>query len=248
VVLSDLRWVSYFKMHRRQAESLGDGHRFLLGDGGHMSSPLGGEGINAAFMDAADIAWKLALVLRGMARPVLLDSYAIERSMADRHALEVSNDIHAGVAELVATCAAGGTPSVPPSTADQIVAATRRRSMLDISYAGSPLVGQAGEDSGSPTPGERFPANLRLRGESHRLLVFGKAPDLKRMRARWDGLVKIVDASADGFDATEAGAPNGGAVLVRPDGFIGFRAAPANETTMAALDAHLERYLVPAVR
>ena len=247
VALSDLRWVSYFKMHRRQAERLGDGQRFLLGDAGHMSSPLGGEGINAAFMDAADIAWKLALVLRGVARPSLLDTYAIERSMADRHALEVSNDIHTGVAALVATCAAGGTPSVPPSTADQIVAATRRRSMLDISYAGSPLVGQAGEDSGSPTPGERFPANLRLRGESHHLLVFGKAPDLKGMRARWDGLVKIVDASADGFDAAEAGAPDGGAVLVRPDGFIGFRAAPANETTMAALDAHLERYLLPAV-
>ena len=60
--LSDLRWVSYFKMHRREAESLSDGRRFLLGDAGHMSSPLGGEGINAAFMDAADIAWKLALV------------------------------------------------------------------------------------------------------------------------------------------------------------------------------------------
>ena len=39
--------------------------------------------------------------------------------------------------------------------------------------------------------------------------------------------------------------PNGGAVLVRPDGFIGFRAAPANETTMATLDAHLASYLVP---
>jgi 2-polyprenyl-6-methoxyphenol hydroxylase-like FAD-dependent oxidoreductase len=52
VGLSDLRWVSYFKMHRREAASLGDGRRFLLGDAGHMSSPLGGEGINAAFMDA----------------------------------------------------------------------------------------------------------------------------------------------------------------------------------------------------
>jgi hypothetical protein len=39
--------------------------------------------------------------------------------------------------------------------------------------------------------------------------------------------------------------PNGGAVLVRPDGFIGFRAAPADEMTMDALDAHLATYLVP---
>jgi 2-polyprenyl-6-methoxyphenol hydroxylase-like FAD-dependent oxidoreductase len=94
VGLSDLRWVSYFKMHRREAGRLGDGRRFLLGDAGHMSSPLGGEGINAAFMDAADIAWKLALVLRGKARTFLLATYAIERGMADRHALEVSNEIH----------------------------------------------------------------------------------------------------------------------------------------------------------
>jgi len=44
---------------------------------------MGGEGINAALMDAADIAWKLALVVRGAAKPSLLDSYAIERGMAD---------------------------------------------------------------------------------------------------------------------------------------------------------------------
>jgi hypothetical protein len=53
-----------------------------------------------------------------------------------------------------------------------------------------------------------------------------------------------VDASGAKFDA-EAHAPNGGAILVRPDGFIGFRAIPANETTLAALDAHLATYLVP---
>jgi NADPH-dependent dioxygenase len=41
--LSDLRWVSYFKMHRREAESLSDGRRFLLGDAGHMSSPRRGD-------------------------------------------------------------------------------------------------------------------------------------------------------------------------------------------------------------
>ena len=243
--LSDLRWVSCFKMHRREAERLGDGRRFLLGDAGHMSSPLGGEGINAAFMDAADVAWKLALVIRGEARASLLDSYAIERGMADRHALDVSNEIHAHIAKLVATFAAGGTPSVPPSTVDEIIAAARRRSMLDVSYAQSPLVDQAGDGSASPAPGERFPANLRLGGEGHHLIVFGDAPGLDKMRARWDGLVTIVDASAGGFDPAEAGAPEGGAVLVRPDGFVGFRAAPMNEATMAALDAHLARHLIP---
>ena len=247
VGLSDLRWVSYFKMHRREAERLGDGRRFLLGDAGHMSSPLGGEGINAAFMDAADIAWKLALVVRGAAKPSLLESYAIERGMADAHALEVSNDIHGHITALVAAYrGGGGAPKLAPSTADEIAAAARRRSMLDVSYAGSPLVGQAGATVAAPEPGLRFPDIHRLKGERHHLIVFGAAPGLEKMRARWDGLVTMIDGSAEGFDAAKAGAPGGGAVLIRPDGFIGFRAAPADTTTMAALDAHLASYLIPA--
>ena len=53
--LHDLQWVSYFKMHKRTAARLADGRRFLLGHSAHLSSPLGGEGLNWALMDAADI-------------------------------------------------------------------------------------------------------------------------------------------------------------------------------------------------
>jgi len=55
----------------------------------------------------------------------------------------------------------------------------------------------------------------------------------------------LLPASHADLDATAAGVPNGGAIFVRPDGFIGFRAAPADDTTMAALDAQLATYLVP---
>jgi hypothetical protein len=54
-----------------------------------------------------------------------------------------------------------------------------------------------------------------------------------------------VEASGAPDDAVAAGVPDGGAILVRPDGFIGFRAVLADEATMAALDAHLATYLVP---
>ena len=47
-----------------------------------MFSPLGREGLNAALMDATDIAWKLALVVRRGAKRSVPDSYAIERELA----------------------------------------------------------------------------------------------------------------------------------------------------------------------
>ena len=136
---------------------------------------------------------------------------------------------------------------MPAGDPAENVAARRKRLMLDVSYAGSALVGQAGAVAGGPSPGERFPACHRLRGTGHHLIVFGEAPRLDHVRARWGKLVSIVDASSAPCDAAEAGVPDGGAILVRPDGFIGFRAAPADEATMAALDAHLATYLVPDV-
>jgi hypothetical protein len=142
-------------------------------------------------------------------------------------------------------CDGGGTPALPQGDPAQNAAVTRRRSMLDVSYAGSALVGQAGAVVAGPSPGDRFPACHRLSGTCHHLIVFGRAPRMDYLGARWGKLVSIVDASSATFDATEFGVPNGGAILVRPDGFIGFRAAPADETTMGALDAHLATYLVP---
>jgi 2-polyprenyl-6-methoxyphenol hydroxylase-like FAD-dependent oxidoreductase len=60
---------------------------FLCGDAAHVHSPAGGQGMNTGVQDAANLAWKIALALRGRADEgaedaaagALLDSYEAER-------------------------------------------------------------------------------------------------------------------------------------------------------------------------
>lgn len=52
---------------------------FLAGDAAHRFPPSGGQGLNSGVQDAHNLAWKLALVLKGDARDGLLDTYESER-------------------------------------------------------------------------------------------------------------------------------------------------------------------------
>ncbi len=245
----DVRWTSSFRMHRRMVPHLADGRRFLVGDAGHLSSPLGGEGLNAGLMDAADLSWKLALVLRGRGLPVLLESYTIERGIADAHTLAVSDLLHQTVMGLKE---AADDELLPPPAPDRErdLALQRSRTMLDTSYKGSPIVGEFPGDrtshSPGPSAGERYPDRAGLSGTAHHLLVFSDLPaNAERFRSRWGDLVEIVDARQAGFDAARAGLPDGGALLVRPDGMISFRAAPIDAEGLEAIDRHLVSHLVP---
>jgi len=61
------------------AEKLQDKRIFIVGDAAHLMPPNGGFGGNTGIHDAHNLAWKLALVLKGYAHEGLLDSYASER-------------------------------------------------------------------------------------------------------------------------------------------------------------------------
>ncbi len=56
-----------------------DGRIFCLGDAVHRHTPMNGLGSNTSIQDAFNLAWKLALVVKGKAEPSLLDTYNDER-------------------------------------------------------------------------------------------------------------------------------------------------------------------------
>jgi 2-polyprenyl-6-methoxyphenol hydroxylase-like FAD-dependent oxidoreductase len=77
--LSNQRWSSVYRVSHRIVPSYGHGRVFIAGDAAHIHPPVGGQGMNTGLQDAHNLAWKLSLVARGLARPTLLDSYSGER-------------------------------------------------------------------------------------------------------------------------------------------------------------------------
>jgi len=81
-------WMSKFRVNYRMVRTYRQGQVFLAGDAAHIHSPFGGQGMNVGLQDAFNLAWKLALVLRGKAQDSLLDTYQEERSPVARYILQ----------------------------------------------------------------------------------------------------------------------------------------------------------------
>ncbi|WP_242614660.1 bifunctional 3-(3-hydroxy-phenyl)propionate/3-hydroxycinnamic acid hydroxylase MhpA [Actinomadura roseirufa] len=82
-----------YTFQARYADRWRAGRVLLAGDAAHLMPPFAGQGMCSGFRDAANLAWKLDLVLTGRAAETLLDTYTDERRAHVRHAITMSVDL-----------------------------------------------------------------------------------------------------------------------------------------------------------
>lgn len=86
-----VNWFSSYKVHSRRVNQFSVGRCFVAGDAAHIHSPAGAQGMNTGIQDGYNLAWKLALVLRGEASPRILDTYNEERVEVAERLLETTD-------------------------------------------------------------------------------------------------------------------------------------------------------------
>jgi hypothetical protein len=242
-VLTDVAWQTRYRLHRRGVRRYRANRVFLAGDAAHIHSPAGGQGMNTGIQDAINLAWKLALVVRGRGPAWLLDTYEVERRPI-AHTLLRTTDVM--FAAMVSRGYGGSLiRHIAPGLGLRLllVAPVRRRiihfmSEIDVRYPNSPL---------SVNAGDRAPALFELfRHPGHTALLFsepGRVGGLAdEINARYGAEVRA-HVITDAHVRAKYGVPNGGLALVRPDGYVGFRAASVDDRSIAALRADLARRL-----
>ena len=113
-----------YTFNARYAEQWRSGRVFLAGDAAHLMPPFAGQGMCSGVRDAANLAWKIDLVLAGRADDALLDSYQSERMISTRAAIEFSielgkiicvpDPVEAAARDEVMAAAVGPEPAPPP--------------------------------------------------------------------------------------------------------------------------------------
>jgi 2,4-dichlorophenol 6-monooxygenase len=82
---------SLWTVNHSYATAYSAGRVFCAGDAVHRHPPSNGLGSNTSIQDSYNLAWKLAMVLRGEADPALLDSYTAERAPVGRQIVDRAN-------------------------------------------------------------------------------------------------------------------------------------------------------------
>ncbi|EGN99578.1 hypothetical protein SERLA73DRAFT_159829 [Serpula lacrymans var. lacrymans S7.3] len=127
LTFEELIWVSEFRANIRMVNRFGEGRVFVSGDAAHVHSPTGGQGLNSSVQDALNLAWKLALVHKGLAPASLLDSYTTERLPVIAEMLDITTAL------LKKTMARD-------SNKEEVFERNQRLYMLGVNYRSSPIV------------------------------------------------------------------------------------------------------------
>jgi 2-polyprenyl-6-methoxyphenol hydroxylase-like FAD-dependent oxidoreductase len=231
------------------AEQFRAGRVFLAGDSAHVMPPTGGYGGNTGVHDAHNLAWKLAHVLDGRAGTSLLDTYEAERLPVARMTVEQA------YTRYVTRLDPGlGTDGLEPVIDDAAIDLGYRYRSAAIVEDGPDDAAQW-EDPRTPSgrPGLRAPhVMVRRDGSSLSTLdLVGRDPVLftgpdaavweqaaavaaERLRVRLD----VYRIEEGGF-AKAYGLGPGGAALVRPDGFVAWRAREPLDDAVTAVGTAL---------
>jgi 3-(3-hydroxy-phenyl)propionate hydroxylase len=162
--LHDPRWFNRFRSGHRLAATFRSGRAFLAGDAGHVHVPIGGQGMNYGMHDAFNLAWKLAAVARGEAKPELLDTYESERHPADK-ALIRGTDVAYHLMVEPHALRNFALKNVAPTLLHLEPLQKQVRDTLaemNVAYSASPLSEDRGGSHG-PAPGHRAPDALVVR-------------------------------------------------------------------------------------
>ena len=74
-----VEWFGNYHIGQRVANKFQSESVFIAGDAAHTHSPKAAQGMNTSMHDGFNLAWKLNLVVRGLAKQILLESYENER-------------------------------------------------------------------------------------------------------------------------------------------------------------------------
>lgn len=165
VRLSDPIWTTRYRVHHRGVSRYGVGRAFVAGDAAHIHSPAGGQGMNTGLQDAANLAWKLAAVLRHGAPADLVETYSDERLPVGRQVVETSDKMFSAAAGQTGWQATvrdwlARPVSAAMSRSDSIQhRAFRKLSQLEIAYPAGRYVEDAARGWGDrgPQVGHRAP-------------------------------------------------------------------------------------------
>jgi 2-polyprenyl-6-methoxyphenol hydroxylase-like FAD-dependent oxidoreductase len=218
-------WISRFSDVTRQAAAYRDRRVLLAGDAAHVHSPVGGQGLNTGVQDAVNLGWKLAQVVNRTSPDSLLDTYHAERHPV---AARVLRDTMAQVALLRPD---DRTQAVRDTMAELLSMDEPRRrfaarmSELDIHYdlgEGHPLLGRRMPDLDLVTADGPLRVFTLLHDARPVLLNLGEPGGFDI--TPWADRVQLIDAEYDGaWELPALGAVSAPtAVLIRPDGYVGW--------------------------